>query len=295
MSFSADLDLKRLSKRIETLKKRGDIPNDLLELVDAVFRRQLIARGEAKVNAPSEEQLTSEGQHAQGAPLVEREQFPYDRIQAEALFKEFLALITVREDGLGKAGQLIEQDLNSDNLDLDIAFAAHLSGDESYFEAMAEKTPEAPRTLPFLVQASLSPSIGAAAALLDDKHDSQMVWSHGHCPICASLPLMGELREKSGFRYVNCSFCSTSYRVPRMACAFCGETDAQKLAYFSADDETGYRVEVCESCKMYIKSADFRELDKAALPLIDDLESLSLDILAGNEGYSRPTLSGLGF
>jgi FdhE protein len=41
--------------------------------------------------------------------------------------------------------------------------------------------------------------------------------------------------------------------------------------------------------------ADFRKLDKASLPPWDDLESLSLDILAAKEGYQRSTLSGWGF
>ncbi|MBU1002949.1 MAG: formate dehydrogenase accessory protein FdhE [Proteobacteria bacterium] len=295
MSYSADLEIKKLTKRIESLRTRGDIPTELLDLVDAVFRRQLVARGEAKVSTLGEAQLAPKELHIQGAPLIEREQSPYDSLQAKSLFREFLKMLTDRDDGLCKAGKTIEQALVSGELDLDTAFAAHLSGDDAYYEAMAERTPEAPRALPFLVQASMSPSISAAAALLSKHHDTDMIWSHAHCPICASLPLIGELREKQGYRYVICSFCSTSYRIPRLACAFCGETDPKKLAYFNSEDEAGYRVEVCESCKMYIKSTDFRERDKTALPLIDDLESLSLDILAGNEGYLRPTLSGLGF
>lgn len=295
MNFSPETELKRLANRIDILKKSGDFPPALLELVDEVYRRQLLARAEAKVDVPSKDKLPSADQHAQGAPLIDRDFFPHDREQAKTLFREFLDMLCARDDALNEAGQIIDKAVTAGDIVPEEAFDAYLKGDETYFEQYSKLTPEAPRALPFLVQSSLAPSISAAASLLAEHHDPDTVWLHGHCPVCASLPLIGELREKAGFRYVSCSFCATRYRVPRLACAFCGEKDAQKLAYFSADDEKGYRVEVCESCKMYIKSTDFRELDKTSLPLIDDLESLSLDILAGNEGYIRPTLSGLGF
>lgn len=262
MSFSPEMELKRLANRIDTLKQSGDFPPALLELVDEVYRRQLKARAEAKVNISDETEIPSADQHAQGAPLVDRDFFPHDREQAKALFREFLDMLCTRDDALSEAGKTIAESVSSGAIVPEDAFDAYLKGDEKYFEQYSELTPDAPRTLPFLVQSSLAPSISAAAEMLAVHHDADTVWPHGHCPVCASLPLIGELREKAGFRYVSCSFCSTRYRVPRLACAFCGEKEAKKLAYFSADDEKGYRVEVCESCKMYIKSTDFRELDK---------------------------------
>jgi len=295
MTFSPDAEIKRFSRRIDLLKKSGDFPEALIELVDTVVRRQLAARAEARIELPAESELASADQRAQGAPLLDRDNFPHDRAQALALFQEFLEMLTAREDALGQAGGVIAEAVAKGEIKPDEALDAYLKADEAYFEPWAERTPEAPRTLSFLAQSSISPSVVEAASQLAERLEKDTVWLHGHCPVCAGLPLIGELREKAGFRYVTCSFCFTSYRVPRLACAFCGEKEASKLAYFSADDEKGYRVEVCESCKMYIKSTDFRELDKVSLPLVDDLESLSLDILAGNEGYTRPTLSGLGF
>ena len=40
---------------------------------------------------------------------------------------------------------------------------------------------------------------------------------------------------------------------------FCLEEDAKKLDYFTTENEPGYQVHVCRSCKSYIKIADFRE------------------------------------
>ena len=39
----------------------------------------------------------------------------------------------------------------------------------------------------------------------------------------------------------------------------------------------------------------FRQLDRPSLPLLDDLESIALDIRAQNQGLARPVLSAWGF
>ena len=74
-----------------------------------------------------------------------------------------------------------------------------------------------------------------------------------------------------------------AYPVP-----FCLEEDAKKLDYFTAENEPGYQVHVCRSCKSYIKITDFREFfGRESIPALDDLESLPLDIAAQNEDFHR--------
>ena len=109
------------------------------------------------------------------------------------------------------------------------------------------------------------------------------------------MPLIGSLQEKEGKRVLTCSFCLSDYRTKRLGCTVCDETDFDKLAYYTVEDEPGFRVDVCQTCNSYLKVADFRELDRKFLPLLDDLASLALDILAVKKGFKRPTLSGWGF
>lgn len=295
MALTPEAERKLLAQRMDLMKRREHIPAELLQLVQDVYETQLAARDEAKPDAPDEDKLADQDRHRQGAPVLPREDFVYDREQARALFEKLVESMKDKPAPIGDAARVVEQAVADGDPTLDACFKAYLEGDDDLFIAFAEKTPEAPRVLPFLVQSAMTPGIVAAAQALANLHDAEKVWTHSHCPICGSLPLIGELRDKEGFRFVSCSFCRTSYRVPRMSCAFCGESEHGKLSYFTADDETGYRVDVCETCKFYLKATDFRELDKKPLPLVDDLESLSLDILAGNEGYKRPTLSGFGF
>jgi FdhE protein len=46
------------------------------------------------------------------------------------------------------------------------------------------------------------------------------------------------------------------------------------------------RIEACESCRCYVKSID-RAVDGRAIPEVDDLASLSMDLWAASEGFHR--------
>ncbi|SKA78862.1 formate dehydrogenase accessory protein FdhE [Desulfobaculum bizertense] len=293
MTFDPEAQLRRLQSRLAKLRKSQHIPSELIDLVEAVHTRQIRAQAEAKITLP--ETVSSPERVQAGVPLVSREDFPFDSEQAGTLFSEFLTLLSKSVAPMQQAVTTIQKALDSGELRTEQAFSAHLKADEDFFALWAEKTPEAPRVINFLAQSSLAPSLAAAAEALSSHTDLTLAQNHGHCPICGSLPYITDLHDKEGFRYASCSFCNSEYRIPRLSCAFCGEQDTQKLSYFKAEEEKGYRVDVCDSCHHYIKCSDFRDLDKKALHLVDDLESLSLDILAAKEGYTRPTLSALGF
>ena len=52
--------------------------------------------------------------------------------------------------------------------------------------------------------------------------------------------------------------------------------------------EMGYRVDLCENCKTYLKTADSRERDGSLDGEVEDYLTLHLDFLAQEEGYRRP-------
>ena len=155
------------------------------------------------------------------------------------------------------------------------------------------QTPDAPSALPFLVMAAAAPSLQAAGrALAETKGiDPEQIHTSGACPVCGSQPYMLELREKEGQRFAHCSFCRFVYRIRRIACACCNIDKADQLSGFTAEGEPGFRVETCAQCKTYIKTIDFRELDREAFAPLNDLESLPLDMLAADHGYKRMALS----
>jgi len=284
-----------LAKKIDACRKRGFLPPELIDLVQKIYTRQLHSRSLAKAPAAASLEVADALQHGQGAPLVERARFPFDREQSLELFTEFLEIVKSVNPALSEAATALDKAIADKSLDLDKAMQAHLNGDEAFFATWAQSTPTAPRTLPMLVQAAMTPSIERAAQELASRTNLSNSWPHGHCPLCGSMPIISDLREKEGFKYNVCGFCHAEYHAPRLQCPFCLENDTSKLEYYEAEEEPGVRINACKTCNLYIKVTDYRNLDRRSLPLVDDLESLSLDVAAREKKYKRPTLSAWGF
>lgn len=313
MNFDYSSEKKKLDKKVSELQEKPFLPEELVNLISNVATIQLEAQQHSSLTIPTD--LTPADQNLQGRPLLAREDFTYDYDQACKLIHELAELVVKEEGSIAEASELITASIKSGEMDLKQAFKAYLETDDDFFLGWAEKMPEAPRTLSFLIQSALTPSIKTVAAALADKlpeleadtskrTDNEEIdfeleqpapRTHGYCPICGSVPFMHTLHHKQGFRYASCSFCHTEYRVRRMACAYCDNTNADSLKFFTVEDAPGYRVDVCDSCKTYMKTTDFRELDKISVPALNDLESLPLDFVAVKEGYKRGTLSVWGF
>ena len=108
------------------------------------------------------------------------------------------------------------------------------------------------------------------------------------CPVCGSLPVASVLQSGGsiqGLRYLCCSLCATEWNRPRIHCVHCG--GSKEVAYFSIEGAgEAVKAEACGECMTYIKIMD-REKDANLDPFADDLASLGLDILMGEEGYQR--------
>ncbi|EGB16260.1 formate dehydrogenase accessory protein [Pseudodesulfovibrio mercurii] len=295
MERDMTLETSRLDRKLAQLRKKSYISAELIDLLDEVTHLQLAALPEARVVLPPDEALTPPEAVLQGVSLINREDFPFDRAQAESLLGKLVALVRKAGGPLGEGAGIVAEALEAGDLTPDELFRRFLDDDTAFFGRWAERMQDAPRTLPFLVMAAMGPSMEAAAGLLAEKLPEVKVQPVGTCPICGSMPLISSLEQKEGFRHATCSFCRHHYRIKRISCPVCGEDDQKKLTFFTVDEEPGFRVDVCESCKSYVKTIDFRNLDRVALPVLDDLDSLALDYVAANQGYRRATLSAWGF
>jgi hypothetical protein len=118
------------------------------------------------------------------------------------------------------------------------------------------------------------------------------------CPCCGGPAWIGWRRAGAGDeapqRFLGCSVCGSERVLGRIACAACGETAPDKLAVFQAEHHPAARIEACDTCQRYVKSIDLT-VDGLAIPEIDDLCSLSLDLWATEQGYERlePSLAGV--
>lgn len=283
-----------LEKKLAALQRQTMLPSPMLRLVAAVSRMQLEARAGESVVIDAN-RLESTERNLCGAPLLPREAFPVSLDRAAALFDRLGRLVGESEPHLAESLAVITGVLNSGELRLDQILKRYLTGDDAFFAAFGERTPRAPRLLNFLAQAALTPQLAAVSEAAYAAFPKDRSWNFGHCPVCASPPLVARLKGREGARYLTCSFCQLEYRAKRLLCPYCGEEDHTQLELFTSPDEPGYAVQVCLHCKAYLKTADFRELDRPSVPVLDDLESLTLDLAAQSQGYTRPVLSAWGF
>jgi len=88
-----------------------------------------------------------------------------------------------------------------------------------------------------------------------------------------------------GCRYLCCSLCSTEWHLVRVTCSHCEGT--KSIAFHSVEGgPEGIKAESCDDCHSYRKIF-YQEKDYNVDPVADDLASLTLDMLMGEEGYSR--------
>jgi FdhE protein len=121
-------------------------------------------------------------------------------------------------------------------------------------------------------------------------------YTHSLCPFCNRKPVLGILRPQGdgGRRSLLCGFCLTEWDFRRIVCPNCGEENNAKLPVYTAESFPHIRVECCDACHTYIKSIDLTK-NGLAVPLVDELASLPLDLWAQEHGYAKlhPNLFGM--
>ena len=143
----------------------------------------------------------------------------------------------------------------------------------------------------FVVEAALQPIAEAAAMkrrALVPTGVAAVGLSASHCPICGSAPVVGVLREDAdgARRSLVCALCFTEWPFLRSVCPGCDERRFDVLPVYTADEFPHVRVEACDTCRRYVKSIDLTK-NGLAVPVVDDLASVALDLWARSSGYSR--------
>jgi hypothetical protein len=122
-----------------------------------------------------------------------------------------------------------------------------------------------------------------------------------HCPECGALPqlsirTLGDDPLMRGQRQLLCSQCENRWNYSASACAACGEmAGSQRTFYSDADDlQSALRIEACASCQKYLIDIDLAR-DPRAVPEVEELTALPLDLYATEQGLSKVTPNLMGF
>jgi FdhE protein len=132
--------------------------------------------------------------------------------------------------------------------------------------------------------------------LLASRSDISLDGAPSTCPFCGEKPVAGVLRgEGEGAkRSLICSLCSIEWEFRRILCPGCGEEAVDKLPVYTAGQFEHVRVEACDTCRAYIKSVDLTR-NGLAVPIVDELATVPLNIWAEEHGYTKlqPNLLGM--
>jgi hypothetical protein len=144
-----------------------------------------------------------------------------------------------------------------------------------------------------------------------------------HCPACGGLPQLSYFAQAAedlaaGPRNLLCARCGSSWGYPRMTCPSCGEDSSGKLLVLSEEGTSSgergnvvrglpgaaapsavaalfphLRIDACESCRRYLLNVDLAT-DPQAVPIVDELAAVPLDLVARERGFTKiiPNLMG---
>ncbi|MGA2845897.1 MAG: formate dehydrogenase accessory protein FdhE [Candidatus Acidiferrales bacterium] len=115
------------------------------------------------------------------------------------------------------------------------------------------------------------------------------------CPLCGGKPIVGVLRSEGdgGKKSLICMLCAHEWAFRRIYCPACGEEREPQMAFYSAPEIAHVRVDVCDTCHVYLKSIDLTKTG-LAVPVVDELATIPLDLWAREHGYEKLQINLLG-
>jgi FdhE protein len=274
-------NLTRALKTIEAYKTKNLEGSEILDILGDI----LVLRDDYKKNAgPGLFEVTErlvKVKIASGFPLLDLSKMEGNWEEPRKYFSRLLEVAQAK--GYEEAGELAEALAKGEVDFLDLLGQALAGepeeGEPSGADGMSFDL------VSFLIDESLRPYL----ELVWEKYAGligSVGWKEGYCPVCGEEPKIGEVTPDEDERHLFCYLCSARWSFEPGKCPSCGNEEHQSLAYFSIEGEERYRVEVCNSCRRYVKTV---RNDPTEGPLnleIEDLATLYLDYLAYEEGYN---------
>jgi FdhE protein len=265
----------RLAQRISEVRKQNPESERWLELVAAAFAES------GSDGAWGDAVLTVSEDRPVRAPILHQSQIAVRRRALHRWLREVLDLAAV--DHLGPS--------LSRTLEPVALLEAAVSQDDESMEALARAVGVERPALSVVAQMAALPLLQTCGRALAAQVPSS--WWEGYCPVCGAWPTLAEFRGLERKRWLRCGRCATGWEVPWLRCLFCDETHHANLGYLAPEEgETSRKVEVCDSCKGYVKAEPtVRNLEPWEI-LLDDVATLPLEVAALDRGYHRPERPG---
>ncbi|HHV16959.1 MAG TPA: formate dehydrogenase accessory protein FdhE [Gelria sp.] len=176
-----------------------------------------------------------------------------------------------------------------DQMDFDKISASFIQSDMEYFENLAVQMNVSYDLLFFSIDHAIRPLLRIfAEPYSQDLSDDLFYWEFpAICPVCGSKSHICRLNAGDGQRFMFCDRCFTEWHVRYLYCVYCGNDQAKDIYYLNVENDDAYKLFLCNKCKGYLKTYDGRSLGKSTDLFIANIESVYLDMLAQEKGYTN--------
>lgn len=257
---------------------------ELFNFYEKIFVAQEDSKSRIKIDPLKIDQEILTLKKKEKFSLIAMDEFKLESKAAIALLDRICQIVETANTDMADSARLIRKAVASEALDPQPVFAALLRAEDAYFKKVAKNLGIEKKTLAFVAYSSIKPSVVHCAEQLAAYLDPQQVWDKGICPICGNAPGFS-MFEDEGQRLLFCTFCWHQWPAQRIYCPFCENKDSKTLHYYFSESEKDYRIDVCDSCKTYIKAIDKRNADRIIYPPLEFVASLHLDIKAQEMGF----------
>lgn len=169
--------------------------------------------------------------------------------------------------------------------------AATVRHDQTAIETLAARSGVDARALATVAYFATLPLLQAARRRLGNGTPPD--WPHSYCPICAALPILVERRGLDRTRWLRCGRCGGDWQANWLCCVYCGEQEHDHLGSLVLEDSGDrLKVDTCARCRGYVKSVAVLQAISPFELLLQDLETVELDLVALDRGYARPQGNG---
>jgi len=187
---------------------------------------------------------------------------------------------------MGTAGQRTAEVLAAAPIEVGPLLGPALDGDRAAIELEAFRLQLDPDALSQLLDLSLQPSLWEAAAHLAALTDLDQ-WDRGYCPVCGAWPGLAELVGPEKRRVLRCVRCAAAWSWGVLLCPYCGNDDHRRLGVMQ-EEGSSERIDLCEECHGYVKAITAYTSVPAPMLAAEDVATADLDVVATENGYTRP-------
>lgn len=222
-------------------------------------------------------------------PLLELKGITINTADYLAVLLNIISLMKQNRPDSLQTMEKLEQELDKLDLEQIIARLTDFSND-NYFNKLAEDIDVSLDLLVFVLDHAIRPFLRIYAAPYQQaliKEDTPFWQFPNVCPVCGSKSHFSRLRSVDSRRFMFCDRCFSEWESRLLQCVHCGNDDPETIKYSSVENDDAYQIYLCDKCHGYLKTYDEKQNKELTDLFIANIETIYLDILAQEKGYSN--------